>query len=779
MASLLRAGALVTLLGVARCQPAESALSEHLAVLNPIGDPWAHDDAFLRLSERELSSAWSTEGAGSLTSRLNALAALDHHSFVDVRLVCFEGDGNHALDLSEAALNRYLEAMSLKEPVYLTAEHGASLSESPRMLHVSRKLLYHVSRARSQLCARVTDALRQAAADVFGPVPIGAVDSVLSADHAASAEAYTIYLLNPALPGGNRYAYVEPPPHSQTAAANDASAPRPCEISSWVARERYAWLDLSAGPVSFGPSTAGTGPVDAATLPRVRTSVADPGRLGEHARSALALELAATVASAASHLLAPPVERLAPVARPLTIVRIFEVFIDGGAGAHSALEAAAEGSGVDYAAIAAQLRQLTLPVEQLLLETVTVAPGTCPACEAAFALALRARSSAVVADGETSVTNHGFVNGRELQHWLAKLSAEISKEAMAGGAAVRVYGGGGETGGGKGGDGRAPAAVFGGVDAPATEARSNVLLGFVFTVSRPHLLLLDRAHQAVAVAGMAIAIRQPGLRPATLDFSCAGRSRTADLSDATRPLLGALLRAHWGVGPAHVRWDAHTRSPRPNYLWATGLTPFGPFSSSRALSFAYVDAALRARLYAVLEPAVQRVHALLHAFEPLGRSLDEVLSAREHVLFVRRWNFFLHKLSRATTCAPRPPRPGGCVACTVVSRQCTRACLESTYVGPFLPAHRRAHLLCALRTPCAPQVPFAAQLWSGALLRPLPSARARSHGCHRRGGRRQRGHQPALLDTFVLVVVFPGDDRRHPLRSAAARDGWGCCARYE
>lgn len=628
---------------VARCQPVESS-APNLAVLDPIGDPWARDDAFLRLPERELLAAWSADDAGSLASQLDALAAIDHRSFVDVRLVCFEGDGNGSVHLPESVLALYLEAMSLTEPIYLTAQNGASPSERPRALHVSRKLLYHASRASPQLCARVTAALRQATADSTAPVPIPAVDSVLAADHAASAEAYTVYLLNPALPHGRPYAYAEPPP------TPSPDAPRACAISSWVARERYAWLDVSAGPVSFGPATAGAGHVLSATLPRVRASAVGAGAPGAHARAALALELAAVAASAADHLLAPPVERLTPVARPLTIVRVFELFVDGGSGPQAALAAAREGSGVDYAAIAAQLRLLTLPAEELLLETVTIAPGACAACDTAFALALRARSSAVVADGETSVQARSFVSARELQHWLARLGAEIAREALASGAAVRAYGN--WTARAEGG--RAPPPIFGAQDAAATEASSNLLLGFVLTVSRPELLLLDRAHQAAAVDGTALAIRQTGLRPAPLDFSCAGHGRTADAADATRPLLGALLRAQWGVGPAHVRWDAHLRAPRPSYLWATGLTPFGAFSSSRELSFAHVDAARRARLYAVLEPTIERVHVLLHAFEPLGMGLDQVLPAREHVLFVRRWNFFLYKLSRATTCARSP-----------------------------------------------------------------------------------------------------------------------------
>ncbi|KAJ1623663.1 hypothetical protein T492DRAFT_883176 [Pavlovales sp. CCMP2436] len=264
-------------LGSESTAPSEPA-PRPLAVLDPIGDPWARDDAFLRLSEAQLAASWSADDA-SLASKLEALAAVEHQSFVDVRLVCFDGDGREGVQLADAELSRHLDAMSVGERVPLTAYTPA------RTLHVSRRLLFHVSHTRPQLCARVTEALRKAQGE--GSVAVVTVDVVLAADHAASAEAYTLYVLNPALltlgEEERLYAYTE-----------DQNAEHGCEFPAWVSRERYAWLDLSAGPISMGPSISGS------------------GRATERARSELAMEIAATVASGAAHLLAPPLERLPP-----------------------------------------------------------------------------------------------------------------------------------------------------------------------------------------------------------------------------------------------------------------------------------------------------------------------------------------------------------------------------------------------------------------------------------------------------------------------------------
>jgi len=175
-------------------------------------------------------------------------------------------------------------------------------------------------------------------------------------------------------------------------------------------------------------------------------------------------------------------------------------------------------------------------------------------------------------------------------------------------------------------------------------------------VGRSRLALLDGHRQAAAIGGVAMALQLPALSgDATLEYACglgaSGPSKALVLhaADPTRALLGALLEAQWGVGPAHVEYDPHMGVARPNYLWAVGLTPFGPFSHETRLSFAYLDGARRARVYAVLEPVLERVHSLLHSCAPYGRHLDEVLNPSEHVKFVRRWNFFLHKLTRATS----------------------------------------------------------------------------------------------------------------------------------
>jgi hypothetical protein len=32
---------------------------------------------------------------------------------------------------------------------------------------------------------------------------------------------------------------------------------RMCSVAHWVGRERYVWIDITAGPITFGPHTSG------------------------------------------------------------------------------------------------------------------------------------------------------------------------------------------------------------------------------------------------------------------------------------------------------------------------------------------------------------------------------------------------------------------------------------------------------------------------------------------------------------------------------------------
>lgn len=675
--------AVVLALLITPARVACAGVAEHLSALDPVADPFAERDAFVHLSEGELRSSWSADDGSSLNSKLEALTAVEHALFVEVRLVGFQGEGNGGVTMPEHALARYLEAMSVSEPAHVLGRQGDG--HGARRTRISYKPHFHVTHAPKELTGRIEREIAEHVGERDdGTVPFDAVDALLDADHQTSAEAFTLYLLSPNAPRGPavaraRYSYTQPEggvslqPRRDGAPAHSGE----CTALAWLARGRYAWVDLSAGPVSYGPSTTGLGAVNERTLPAVRASAPV---------LELALELAALAADGALHILAPPIMRLPAPPTRRTVVRVYEIRLDLGAshthkGRMRELEDASEASGIDFRAIETELQRVRLPNEAVSLETVVMPLGSCAPCAAALQYALQARSSSVHADGELSVQTTGYVDARELAHWLRVLREPIDRCALESDS-VRV-----ET--------HTPGttATLRGSSEGASSgsaADEQLVRAYVLTLATDRLLLLDGQHSALAVDDVAIAVQLPFVRLALLDVSCAGAPVTVDTTVPQRPLLGALLEAGWGLGSVHDRYDGHTRAKATNYLWATGHSPFSPFSVSHELAASYADNARRARLYAVLVPMLERVHGLLRRFEPIGKELDEVLTAHEHVQFVRRWNFFRHKLERAMTCGAHAPATARaapiplCARCTRLPHPaCTRARRARRYLSMF------------------------------------------------------------------------------------------------
>eukprot|EP00959_Pyramimonas_sp_CCMP1952_P210867 4412512-Pyramimonas_sp.AAC.1 len=91
-------------------------------------------------------------------------------------------------------------------------------------------------------------------------IPHSVVDELLAADRQKGELAYTVYLLNPAA-ASKRYLYRGP---EQAQAAHGGG----CASPLWVGKERYVWVDLTAGPAEYGPHSSGAGAVRDRSLPR-------------------------------------------------------------------------------------------------------------------------------------------------------------------------------------------------------------------------------------------------------------------------------------------------------------------------------------------------------------------------------------------------------------------------------------------------------------------------------------------------------------------------------
>lgn len=588
----------------------------------------SEDVWFESLSEQELNEHWSFDDGELLSSKTAKLQQLEVTILLSVKLVGFGGRSHRSFSISEAQLLNYLPAAVLGSHVHLLhPEHGQG-----NTLPFKTKFVFQVSKTSPSLSRDITKSIADQVAnhlDVIGkhrpeqleelePISIltSSVDALVAEDFRKHGLSYTIYLLNPSRPaGGLQYYYAQPPDSHETI------FPHPeCGMMGWVGTDRYVWIDLSAGPVTFGPQTHGSGLVTDLSIPSVDRVFHTPhvgGKLNVKANThAFMAEVAAFVGHTASLLVTPPVHRFPiPYARH-TIVNL--MLISAGNQLDPLVIDKQKVADQRWERVLGQLQRLALAGQTVAVNVSRVSSGECPLCVAALSHSRKPHTSNVLADGlRTQV--HEYLHSKELREWLQKFEMESwgLKDYL-----VEDY--------------RQQNQGAGSV---------RVLNAFVYDVDSSDILLLDRFHQAVSFRDMVVAV-QTNAQAALVDFQCNGVAMTMDPSDPARAVLGALLETGWGVARTHDVWSHHRSTVEQNYLWSIGDTPFGPFSLSTRLSFAQRDAAARAILYSSLNHTLAELQHLLSHFQTPKKELDQVFTAGEHLHFIRRWNVLSFKLER-------------------------------------------------------------------------------------------------------------------------------------
>ena len=710
--------------------------------IDPEKDPFALKDPFLTLTSDELRTQWSLlanpfeeeahetdqplsaphDGHYTLSTRLASIDVLRETTYVDVRLAGFNGDGEQEVRLGEEQMQRLLSAVSHDEAQHVVHPRPSA----PHDLPVRRRIIYSVAKAQPALAAKVSRIVAKHAGEGGGPVPLTAVDEAVRADYLRQrAGAHvTIYLLNPKSPrraptaaekaelraaaaakrlaggavaesgsGGSEddggpgwvhrvaYSYVDDG-RVNASAVGEAR----CPVTRWLGgadsqhkAERYVWIDLSAGPVAYGPASLGDGVITEHALPSIVSlfrRFREPSELSEH----LAVELAALSVRSSRALVTPPLWWLPDrmyTATTLVIIRIADSTPEaasesaaraaesvkaqastsgpegaraaaGRAGAAVAAATEAREAAVRWTALVSQLRtqveSLAAGGTQVSVEQVETSMAECRLCAAAFAAATRAHTGRVLnagGGGGVSTFEQRHVDSELLVSWLRRFRDDLP-----------------------------------GLHERPRVRGERVVPVFVYSSAAHRPLLLDHAHLVVPHRDLIVAVqtRPPpptALRPSPGDMSaaaaaertnaavaaappslplderCAGVARWLDAEDVTRPLLAAMLQTGWGVTPSHHGWSAAHNASVADLLWAVGRTPFGAYAERAELSFALRDAAARAPLYGIAAEVMRDVRQLKDYFREFGQELDDVISNDEYLPFLRRTNVLSYKLQRA------------------------------------------------------------------------------------------------------------------------------------
>ena len=365
-----------------------------------------------------------------------AIRELVDATYVDVRLVGFGGEGNLGVEISEAELQRLLDAApAIAAPHVVHPAPG-----EPHALPIRRRFVRAVTRAPAPLAASISDAISEAVHASGLAVPVAAVDALVREDYLRRSTSHvTLYVLNPVPPrrrasasemsqhdlmeshaatearpgggdggGGDAAAAPEQPWQASQpwwltmqyhyvdgegregggAGGGGGDGAGGCPLTKWIGSERYAWIDLSAGPVAYGGATSAEGVVTDHSMPRVAARGRQAGA-AQRTRAAreLAVEIAALVHASTRELLAPPVWWLPK--RSYDVITLVVVVVSAPAAGGVAAPP------FDAGPLRRQLAPLARGGTRVEVEVVPTSFDDCRLCAAAYAAALKSQSSPV------------------------------------------------------------------------------------------------------------------------------------------------------------------------------------------------------------------------------------------------------------------------------------------------------------------------------------------------------------------------------------------------
>ncbi|CAI5507095.1 unnamed protein product, partial [Closterium sp. Naga37s-1] len=430
-------------------------------------------------------------------------------------------------------------------------------------------------------------------------------------DGAGAGGGYAVYVLNPRVMP-RRYAY-------SYGSRGDTVCP-----GTTFHDERYVWVDLTAGPVSYGPAWEGQGGVTPAAYLRAEQYSK------ELLHGAFLAHVAVLVDSAVRHVFVPPLLHAPVVYAVTTDIWLIAMRSATGDGRH----VGDDDMGLDLSAIKDQLLARSPPVvlagQQVRFKQVDLSLATCSFCSTALHRAMRSglyeastassgASSAAGMPGGMEVRRH--LDSEDLHRHLSEFWPEITELAGL------------------------PLPDYAERNDPNPHA-GRFFPVFLFDLHDPTPLLLDGRHRALAYDDMVLAVRTTA-PPLPSHYMCEGEVVDVDPSNVTRPVLSAILQTAWGVAPTHEAWSAIHNASQHDYRWSGGITPMGPFSRHLALTTTMRDTALRNVVLSTLNSTIASTLHLLSALQRYGSEEAALKPGAVRQRFEQRWAVLRHKLQRA------------------------------------------------------------------------------------------------------------------------------------
>ncbi|GMH39333.1 hypothetical protein BSKO_07231 [Bryopsis sp. KO-2023] len=564
-------------------------------------DPLGDQDSFLSLSSKE-QSEWGFDLGQSLDQSRDALRNLQTQLVVDIRLVGFDGEGMEGVVLPSTDVAWHLQSLS---PVLeaVTLQYLSEDTWIKKSLGVRTKLLYQVSKVGSDVSHQVQTAISTALdaemnqghgqADEMATISYEPVDEVIKAHNKRTGTLHTIYILNP--------------PRQAMSYAYSYKSREFCSGTIWAASsERYVWIDLTAGPLTYGSIEAGQGRVLPHSFPRVE-------HYKEELRNkALAPDIAALINSGTKHLLVPGSVNL--YQKDWTTLRIQIVHVHDAMNPSKVIKEVGE-----YDHMTSELQHLTLVGQNVLVEHFYVGFGHCDVCVAAYSRALQTRTERIPGAG-VHIVSTSYLDSAKLYAWLSDDNF-LRRLTDNQGKSILMYA-------------RPP---------------KRIIPVFIFELTSLESLTLDGRKNVVSFPDMVLAVRTYG-GSGSSGYSCMEKKVPLQSAKIFRPILAAILQTGWGVMDTSESIGQGERGIQKDSMWSVGNTVFGPLAGTYGFSFSQRDVARRNTVLAKIHSVATQADTILRGFQNVSATgfVFDTLPADKIPTFFQRMNMLMFKLNKAT-----------------------------------------------------------------------------------------------------------------------------------
>lgn len=444
----------------------------------------------------------------------------------------------------------------------------------------------------------------------------------------------------------------------------------------WLGSGRFAVIDLSSGPCTYGKIETEEGSISPKTLPRLRNVMFNRGLSATSYHSSHDVfvgQLGALISTTIEHVVAPDV-RFETV--DMTRRLLIPIIILQNHNRYNILEKGHNYS-IDVDAIEAEVRKMVHHEQEVVIVGGSHALHHHEKLAIAVSKAMRGHSlQETKKDGRFHVHTKTYLDGAILKEEMERsadvLAAgilEVADPSLSSKFFLRQHWMDESEESGDSILKHKPLwATYNhqhGEEKKRTEKKqgdvyrtygTRVLPVFVLSLADidPNLMMEDESF--VWTTNDVVIVLEHQNEKIPLSYVSETERRHALPSQAQRHILAGLASTIGGLGAPYEKASHVHERPVLNWLWATGCHPFGPFSNASQVSQMLLDVALRNTIYARVDSALHRIRDTSEAVQAfasqyLKTPLGEPVKGKKNKTSTELW---LEKFYKKTTNMPEP-----------------------------------------------------------------------------------------------------------------------------